>query len=546
MQLPDASLGLDSFKPDQCTRVPTIDNGDEDPLGRWTSLRLDPRAVWSDGKPVTADDYLFTQHIYADPHFAPANLVPAYTLMHLTALDAHTIRIDWSSPYGDYLFPLTYMWPLPLHVYATGQFAGVYNPLTGAYNSTLAQRLLASLSDNTTIPVDDGPFTVQSFVFNDRAVLVRNPRFFSNFFHHPAALDRITLVLADPDLPVQDVPTLQNPTNLKIKGPLLQQDLITRYRKGEVQVVDGLTTGDLSLMGGIPTREKISSPDGEFGVYAFNQRSTAPNAAANGGTSIFTDPAVRKAFVQAFDRCAALTLPRCSDSSQFTNELSSPPSPDYDPTFRLPPFDPVAAAAALDHAKYRVGADGIRRARDGKTPLQLILAIDKLGDDYDFAVRMQQDWQRYLHVRVTLVRYVEGSDRNSPFGGGVFDIWLSGESIIMDPTDSLLVLGGGWDRADIPSAQNPNRQNVFGLIDPYVVERSQLGSQIQDQAQRNALYTSLQRYVSGLLDIVPRGLTADVALVKPTLCNYQKSATLGAGSNLWNMADWYVAPSCPA
>lgn len=87
---------------------------------------------------------------------------------------------------------------------------------------------------------------------------------------------------------------------------------------------------------------------------------------------------------------------------------------------------------------------------------------------------------------------------------------------------------------------------MFGLIDAYVVARNQLGSQIQNDGERNDLYKSLQRYVSGQLEIVPIYDMADVALVEPTLCNYKKSATLGVGSNLWNMADWYVAPSCPS
>jgi ABC-type transport system substrate-binding protein len=331
-----------------------------------------------------------------------------------------------------------------------------------------------------------------------------------------------------------------------------QQDLIAVYRKGEVQMVDSLTADELPQLGGIPARDKIISPAAVFVDYFFNQRSTSPNAATNGGTSIFTDPAVRKAFVQGFDRCAAvralLGLPNCTDPSLFTDELTAPPSPDYDPTFKLPPYDPATAAAALDHAGYLVGADGIRRAKDGKAPLQLVLAVNENADQWSsLAVRMQQDWRRNLHVGVTLVRHVGPVDPNSPYSGGAVDVWLDFPTITMDPTGSLLGLGGGWDRSDIPSAQNPYGQNWFGLVDPYVVERSQLGSQIQDEAQRNVVYKSLQRYVSGLLDIVPTSYdVADVALVKPTLCNYQKSATLGDGSNLWNVADWYVAPVCPA
>jgi hypothetical protein len=84
---------------------------------------------------------------------------------------------------------------------------------------------------------------------------------------------------------------------------------------------------------------------------------------------------------------------------------------------------------------------------------------------------------------------------------------------------------------------------VFGLIDPHVVAQDQLGAQTIDAGQRAAVYGALQRYASGLLDIVPVYVLADIALTKPTLCNYKKSAAFNG--NRWNMADWYVAPSCP-
>ncbi len=540
VQLPNAALGFASYQPDQCTRVPTIDNGDEDPNGLWTVLHLDPRAVWSDGEPVTADDYLFSQRLYADPKIYG---ISPYTLMRLTAPDSHTVVIHWSAPYRDFLYPLTELWPLPLHVYAAGQYAGIYDPKTGAYNSTLAQALLASPSYSMTIPVDDGPFTLQSFVPNDRAVLVRNPRFFSNFFHHPAVLDQITILSALRDFPASEVQAA------KVTFAQLHQATIAAYRKGGLDVAEGMKPMD--QLGGLPAREVIPSPTDDFVEYAFNQRSTAPNAGLNGGTSIFTDHAVRQAFVEAFDRCSAirafLGIHTCNDSNLFTNELTARPAPDYDSAFQLPQYDPAAAPTLLDRAGYPV-VDHIRREKDGKTPLHLTLAVSYVADqDYSLAVRMQLDWERILQVDVTIVRGVKPSDPTGAYQTGAFDVWFLWESIFPDPVGNLLTQGGGWNRADMPSPQNPGGQNVLGLVDPYVVARDQLGSTIQDEGQRDEVYKSLQKYVTGLLDIVPTTFdVADVALVKPTVCNYQKSNAFGSGSNLWNVADWYVATSCPS
>ncbi|HEV2457147.1 MAG TPA: helix-turn-helix domain-containing protein, partial [Ktedonobacterales bacterium] len=111
-QLPDTALGLASYQPDQCTRVPTLENGDESVDGRTTILHIDPRAVWSDGQPIIADDYRFTQHLLADPNLFCG--CPPFAHMRLTAPDPHTVVIHWSVQYGDYLTALTQLPPLPL------------------------------------------------------------------------------------------------------------------------------------------------------------------------------------------------------------------------------------------------------------------------------------------------------------------------------------------------------------------------------------------------------------------------------------------------
>jgi hypothetical protein len=81
-----------------------------------------------------------------------------------------------------------------------------------------------------------------------------------------------------------------------------------------------------------------------------------------------------------------------------------------------------------------------------------------------------------------------------------------------------------------------------------MVSRVQLANQTFEYSQRVRILRSLYRYATQQFYFEPVYVEADVALVKPTLCNYKKwpgSAGFGAGYNTWNMADWYVAPSCP-
>jgi hypothetical protein len=53
----------------------------------------------------------------------------------------------------------------------------------------------------------------------------------------------------------------------------------------------------------------------------------------------------------------------------------------------------------------------------------------------------------------------------------------------------------------------------------------------------------LQRYLAQQFSILPVYILADVSLTKATLCNFKKWPGVLAAT--WNLADWYVASSCP-
>lgn len=550
-QLPDLTLpGLDGWKADQCSEVPTVANGEEDPSGKWTIFRIDPHAVWSDGRPITADDFLFTFRMATDPNVQAAvwpcecpTIIPPWSLMSLTKLDMRTVRIGWSIPYGDYLAALAQLIPLPLHVYASGPFARIYDPTTDTYNSALARQMAAEDNFNLHIPVDNGPFivrrvegytlpTYQSNTFSTarRLVLTRNPHFFSRFFHTPA-LDQVTFE------------TLWSPAG---PDPTIGAKLITAYRQSGLTVADGLQPIDLTHLTGIPKGEVITNPVPELITLGFNQRSVAPNARANGGVSIFADIAVRKAFVEAFDRCGALKavlgLRDCNDPNYHTDEPTARPSVDYDASVSLPAYNPTDAARLLDLAGFPV-VDGVRRSKDGTTPLRLFVSLSFGATPYvDMARRLQQDYARNLHIAVQ-IENPPGQLLGDTGFLGAFDIGICRCGPDSPDPVANLVATWGFDAASIPSAQNPNGINLLGLIDPWVVAQDRLGRQTVDGGQRATVYKGMARHVTGQFDLLPLLIIADVALVRPTLCNVKKWPEFSF--YLWNMADWYVAPKCP-
>jgi ABC-type transport system substrate-binding protein len=528
VQLPDVGLGIDGFRPDLCTTVPTVENGDQAPDNAWTILRIDPQAVWSDGVPITADDFLFFYRMVTDPAIIGG---PPFSLMKaVTKVDADTIKITWSHAIPLDLSALALWTPMPLHIYNARKYAGVYDPATGSYNSALAQQLFYEPVFAVTPLVDSGAFIEVSFA-PDQVVLVRNAHFHSNFFTGPF-LDSVTFkAYGDPTMPSDARRTL----------------LIQGFKRGEVDLAADFEPIDNAAFQaqGISRSAVIASP--QFGLVTaqFNLRSTAPNAQANGGTSIFADPTVRRAFFEAFDRCGALhalSIGDCSDPNLRTDEFSLPPAFDYDPRVRQPAYNPADAARLMDRAGYPV-VDGVRRQKDGRTPLNLTLAtLDPTTfceECAPIAERMQHDYQANLHIAVTVS--TSGPDIfYAPFteGGtlatGAFDLTTS---FMGFPRSDPIPRVAQLTSQEIPSAQHPFGANIGGVSDATIDAEARSGLHLLDFAQRRDLYQGLIRYIASLNVIESVYIADDVTLTRHTVGNYLQAPV--SSLIAWNAADWY-------
>jgi microcin C transport system substrate-binding protein len=89
------------------------------PDQRTIFLKLDRDARWSDGKPVTARDYVFTLTMMRSPHIVD----PYYTdyakryYESIDAVDDHTLRIVGTRPSWRPLADYAALWPTPAHVH---------------------------------------------------------------------------------------------------------------------------------------------------------------------------------------------------------------------------------------------------------------------------------------------------------------------------------------------------------------------------------------------------------------------------------------------
>lgn len=84
-----------------------------------TTWKLRLGLTWQDGQPLTAEDFAFAFQVYTAPGLAVFEPKPQDRIERLAAIDPHTVRVHWRSPYLDNGQGLD---PLPRHRLA-GPFA---------------------------------------------------------------------------------------------------------------------------------------------------------------------------------------------------------------------------------------------------------------------------------------------------------------------------------------------------------------------------------------------------------------------------------------
>ncbi|MBI1292009.1 hypothetical protein GC173_12325 [bacterium] len=118
--------------------------------------RLDPTATWSDGKPITADDFVFGYQTALNPGILDP-FVNQYTgdvLESVEKIDTHTIKVTGRQPSWRVLEDLG-IFPLPAHVMKIEPGWEV--------------------ATNYHVPVTAGPYTIGESKEGESVTLVRNP-----------------------------------------------------------------------------------------------------------------------------------------------------------------------------------------------------------------------------------------------------------------------------------------------------------------------------------------------------------------------------------
>lgn len=461
--------------------IPSIENGGVSADGKTITIKL-ADAQWSDGTPITSDDFVFTAEMYASEKNSPLGrgVFGADGGATVTAPDAKTVVVTFPEPYA----------PWPANLFGSILPAHVLRPVFEADGT------LDKAEWNTNPTVVNGPFTLKEYQRGQFMILDRNPNY--------------------------------------IKGaPKLEQILITFVADEAAQVAAikaGQSDIGVFLAAADATDLQSSAPVTITTIQSGYNEGWFMNLNPESGHPSLQDVKVRQAISLAINRAELIT--------GLLNDIQEPAksfwsgSPFEDPTLEAPKYDPEAAKALLDEAGWVVGSDSIR-AKDGVS-LKLRYATNQRGLRKD-AQRVIEQYLQEVGIAVELINYenqifLASYEKEGPIARGQFDVaqWAISPQF-PDPNTSRFLLD------EIGTAEN----NYVGSNWAHVRDE-ELDGLLKEQratvdvAARTAIFHKISRIVTERVYWMPLWTDRDIWSVSNRLSN----VVLSGGTPFWNVQEW--------
>jgi peptide/nickel transport system substrate-binding protein len=306
--------------------VPTIENGGLAADGKSVTWKLKQGIKWSDGKPFTSKDVVFTYNYLSNPSVGATTTANYEAVKSVEAIDDRTVKINFKGPNPAWSLPFVGQngMILPHHIFEK-------------YNGANAREAPANL-----LPVGTGAYRVVQFKPGDIIIYEANP-----FFReaNKPGFKRVELKgggdatsAARAVLQTQDADFAWN---LLVEAPILKQ--LESAQKGKVNVSLGTFVERILLNQTDPNKQ---SADGERSSLQFPH-------------PFFSDKKVRQAFSYAIDRDTIVKQLYGVAGRPTANILIAPDN--YNSPNNKPEFNLTKAASLLDEAGWKdTNGNGIR------------------------------------------------------------------------------------------------------------------------------------------------------------------------------------------
>lgn len=345
-----------------------------DARGQTYTVKLRPNLRWHDGRPLTAQDVVFTYTVIQNPD-ARSPLNASWQGITVKATDPRTVTFTLGGPLASFPHSLT-TGIIPQHILANVPMAD-----------------MRSVPFNTAKPIGAGPFKWQDLEVSGGTPETRQERImlsaFEDYRGGRAKLDNFSVhVFRSPDR------------------------MIESYKKHELQAMAGLT----------------SEPElQEKNVYVFPQ-TAAMMTFFRSSEGILAEKPVRQALVQAVDtdkvRAQLSYAARAVTQPILNGRLG------YDEASGQLGYDPQAAAKLLNDTGWVQPKPGAVREKDG-AKLEFTLFAESNHETARVSRTLQQQWRDIgVNARVELQ---DASEFQATLSQHSYDALLRGISIGPDP-----------------------------------------------------------------------------------------------------------------
>lgn len=431
-----------NYIPILATEVPTVENGgiSEDFLTITYNLR--DGILWSDGEPLTADDFVFSYEVYRNPESTPLLGAQYSFIESVEAVDPLSFQVRMNGVNPGYLR----LWDNGSPVQPRHR----YDSTAITQDDPLAR-----------MPLGTGPFVFTEWRTGDEIILDRNPNYWDEGKPY---LDGITIRVT-PE----------------------KEAAVASYLAGDFDTIYFFTTGDLqpltqAELDGAPIEIALQEIPGSTEWLWLNLSDQGDLSVPH---PVLGDPVVREAMDHALDRQTVIDevlggFGFIVGSSIYTGFAAV--------DLPVTAYDPDLANSLMDEAGWSVGDDGVREKDGVRASLRYqTIAGDQVRELYQQVVQ-----QNLADIGIEVV--IENVPSNTIFGsweeGGIFsrgdyDILMSRDGGDIDPSEFTPL----FVSSQIPSEENPAGLNRVRYNSEEYDDAVAAGEATLDQADRAEAYT---------------------------------------------------------
>jgi peptide/nickel transport system substrate-binding protein len=446
------------------------------------TYHIKDEAVWSDGRPVSADDFLFTLAVTLDSHNAVLTRQGYDLIVQRVKVDEKTVRLVFTRPYAAWrtLFPSI----LPRHV------------LEGTDLNQVWQSEIAD--PDTHQPIGSGPFLVTGWSRGQSLMLSRNPRWWGR---HAPFLDKII-----------------------VRFILDTNDRFEAIETGQVHLINPeaqLRVADLRLL---PEITVESDPGTALDHVDFNTASTE--------MPLLREPWFRQAVAFALDREALFPVLFGSISPNFGahhNLSFARTHESYLPSFARYAYSPATVADIMQRHGCAMGGDGIWSCGGVRASIKFTTTTGN-----NLRARAQQELQaKAKEAGIELVPDNSTSQvLNARLLARDYQLIMFAWTLADDPVRQVSKYGCGGDA------------NFMAYCSPIVTDLLNSSETEIDAPARSALVNEADRILAEDVPTIPLFVRPAFLAYRTTLhCARNNPSSEGP---TWNVEDWWIGPVGPA